>query len=67
MRFVGGCLRKILNGEEIDDIDLATNLEPSQVCEILSKNKIQFYESGIEHGTVTAKIKNPTIFILVGF
>ena len=58
MRFVGGCLRKILSGEEIDDIDLATNLEPSQVCEILSKNKIQFYESGIEHGTVTAKIKN---------
>ena len=57
-RFVGGCLRKILSGEEIDDIDLATNLEPSQVCEILSKNKIQFYESGIEHGTVTAKIKN---------
>ena len=58
VRFVGGCLRKILSGEEIDDIDLATNLEPSQVCEILSKNKIQFYESGIEHGTVTAKIKN---------
>ena len=58
VRFVGGCLRKILSGEEIDDIDLATNLEPVQVCEILSKNKIQFYESGIEHGTVTAKIKN---------
>ena len=58
VRFVGGCLRKILNGEEIDDIDLATNLEPHQVCEILKKNKIQFYESGIEHGTITAKIKN---------
>ena len=58
VRFVGGCIRKILNNEEIDDIDLATNLEPDQVCEILSKNKVQFYESGIEHGTITAKINN---------
>ena len=58
VRFVGGCLRKILSGEEIDDIDLATNLEPVEICEILTKNKIKFYESGIEHGTVTAKIKN---------
>ena len=27
-----------------------------EVCEILKKNNISFYESGIEHGTVTAKI-----------
>ncbi len=58
VRFVGGCLRKILNAEEIDDIDLATNLEPHLVCEIFSKNKVEFYKSGIEHGTITAKIKN---------
>tara|TARA_B100002052_G_scaffold80021_1_gene73049 strand:- start:13031 stop:14305 length:1275 start_codon:yes stop_codon:yes gene_type:complete len=58
VRFVGGCIRKILNNEDIDDIDLATNLKPDQVCEVLSKNKVQFYESGIEHGTITAKINN---------
>ena len=56
IRYVGGCLRKILNNEKVDDIDLATNLNPSEVIEILKKNNINFYESGIEHGTITAII-----------
>ena len=56
IRYVGGCLRKILNNEKVDDIDLATNLNPLEVTEILKKNNINFYESGIEHGTVTAII-----------
>ena len=54
IRYVGGCIRKIINKEEVDDIDLATNLEPNQVCEALKKNNISFYESGISHGTITA-------------
>ena len=54
IRYVGGCLRKIINNEEVDDIDLATNLNPSEISEVLRKNKINFYESGIEHGTITA-------------
>ena len=58
IRYVGGCIRKILNKEEVDDVDLATNIEPSKVLEILKKNNIKYYESGIEHGTVTAKIDN---------
>ena len=56
IRYVGGCLRKIINNEQVDDIDLATNLDPSEVSIILKKNKINFYESGIEHGTITAVI-----------
>ena len=56
IRYVGGCLRKILNNEKVDDIDLATNLDPLEVSEILKKNNINFYESGIEHGTITAII-----------
>ncbi len=56
IRYVGGCLRKIFNNEKVDDIDLATNLNPSEVSEILKKNNINFYESGIEHGTITAII-----------
>ena len=56
IRYVGGCIRKIINKENIDDIDLATNLFPEQVCECLKKNNIKYYESGIEHGTVTAVI-----------
>ena len=58
IRFVGGCVRKILNKENVDDIDLATNLSPPQVCEALKNNNINFYESGIEHGTITAVIEN---------
>ncbi len=58
IRYIGGCIRKIINKEKVDDIDLSTNLEPNQVCEALKKNNINFYESGIEHGTVTAIIDN---------
>ena len=54
IRYVGGCIRKIINKEKVNDIDLATNIQPKQVCEILKKNDIKFYESGIEHGTITA-------------
>ena len=54
IRYVGGCIRKIINKEQVDDIDLATNLEPNQICEALKKNNINYYESGIEHGTITA-------------
>ncbi len=56
IRYVGGSIRKIINREVVDDIDLATTVNPLEVCEILKKNNISFYESGIEHGTVTAKI-----------
>ncbi len=58
VRYVGGCLRKIINREKFDDIDLATNLEPKIICEILRDNNIDFFESGIEHGTITAQIDN---------
>ena len=55
IRYVGGCIRKIIIKEKVDDIDLATNLEPNQVCDVLKKNNIQYYESGVEHGTITAQ------------
>ena len=37
IRYVGGCIRKIINKEKVDDIDLATNLEPKEVCDALKK------------------------------
>ncbi len=58
IRYVGGCVRKIINKEKIDDIDLATNLEPNEICNVLKKKQINFYETGIEHGTITALIDN---------
>jgi poly(A) polymerase len=56
VRYVGGCVRKVIKKETIDDIDLATNLKPNEVCEALKKNQIDYYETGIEHGTITALI-----------
>ena len=56
IRYVGGCIRKIINREKVDDIDLATNLEPNQVCKVFEENEIDYYKSGIEHGTITAII-----------
>ena len=56
VRYVGGCVRKIIKKEIVDDIDLATNLKPSEVCDALRKQNINYYETGIEHGTITAII-----------
>ena len=56
VRYVGGCVRKVIKKETVDDIDLATNLKPSEVCDALKKQNINFYETGIEHGTITAII-----------
>ena len=58
IRYVGGCVRKIINREKVDDIDLAVNLKPNDVCDALNKKNISYYESGIEHGTITALINN---------
>ena len=58
IRYVGGIIRKIISKEKVDDIDLATNITPDIVCKILKKNNISFYKSGIEHGTVTAKMND---------
>ena len=56
VRYVGGCIRKVINKEVVDDIDLATNLKPNEICEALKNKDINFYETGVEHGTVTAVI-----------
>ena len=58
IRYVGGCVRKVINDEMIDDIDLAVNLNPDDVCKIFKKNNIKFYKTGIDHGTVTVLINN---------
>ena len=56
IRYVGGCVRKILNQEDVDDIDLAVNLNPNQVKECLQSHNIKFFETCIKHGTITANI-----------
>ena len=58
VRFVGGCVRKSISGENIDDIDLATILEPIEVKKRLNKKDIKVIDTGISHGTVTAILNN---------
>jgi len=54
--FVGGCVRKLLNKELVNDIDIATNLSPDELKNILRENNINFIETGITHGTITVVI-----------
>jgi len=54
VRFVGGCVRKAICGEDIDDIDLATSLKPDEVKNRLNKKDIKVIDTGISHGTITA-------------
>ena len=51
--FVGGCVRKYLNNEDIDDIDIATSLTPEEIKEKFKDTKFNVIDSGIKHGTVT--------------
>ena len=51
--FVGGCVRKYLSNEEIDDIDIATSLTTDQIKEKFKDTKFNIIDSGLKHGTVT--------------
>lgn len=53
-RFVGGCVRNALIGRPVDDIDVCTTLEPSQVIAALKAARLKSVPTGVEHGTVTA-------------
>ena len=53
VRFVGGCVRKYLSGEKIDDIDAATILTTDQIKEKLQNTNLKIIDTGIKHGTVT--------------
>ena len=52
-RFVGGCVRKYLLNEKIDDIDIATILTTDQIKEKFKDTNLKVIDTGIKHGTVT--------------
>ncbi|MFT7571374.1 MAG: poly(A) polymerase [Paracoccaceae bacterium] len=54
LRFVGGCVRDAMLGRDVRDIDLATDLEPARVIELLGEKKIRAVPTGVDHGTITA-------------
>ncbi len=52
-RFVGGCVRKHLNNEEIDDIDIATVISSEEIKRKFNNTSFKIIDTGIKHGTVT--------------
>ena len=62
-RFIGGCVRDILINKAPTDIDLATNLNPEIVQDILEKNKIKYFSIGKEFGTIAALLNKQQIEI----
>ena len=52
-RFVGGCVRKFLTNNEVDDIDIATILSTDEIIEKFKNTNFKVIETGVKHGTVT--------------
>ncbi len=56
-RFVGGCVRKHIVGDNIDDIDVATILTTDEIKKIFQDTNFKIIETGVDHGTVTLLTK----------
>ncbi len=57
-RFVGGCVRKYLSNEKVDDIDIATILTTDQIKQKFKDTNLKVIDTGVKHGTVTILTKN---------
>jgi len=57
-RFVGGCVRKHLTKDKVDDIDIATILSAEEIKEKFKETNFKVVETGIKHGTVTLVSKS---------
>ncbi|MFB0872230.1 MULTISPECIES: CCA tRNA nucleotidyltransferase [unclassified Sphingobium] len=62
-RFVGGAVRDALLGLPVNDIDVATTLDPHDVLDRLKKAGIKAVPTGIDHGTVTAVLPDGPVEI----
>ncbi len=51
--FVGGCVRKFLKNEVVDDIDIATIFSPQEIKKIFLNSEYKLVETGLKHGSVT--------------
>jgi poly(A) polymerase len=54
--FVGGCVRKYIEDQEIDDIDIATIFSPREIKEKFNNTGVKIIDTGIEHGSITLLI-----------
>ncbi len=51
--FVGGCVRKYLTNEKINDIDIATALTIDSLKQKFKDTNFKIIDTGVEHGSVT--------------
>ena len=51
--FVGGCVRKYLSGENIDDIDIACIFSPKEIKDKLKNTEFKIIDTGLDHGSLT--------------
>jgi poly(A) polymerase len=63
IRWVGGAVRDSLLGTEVHDVDCATVLTPDKVIDRCREAGIRTVPTGIEHGTVTAILKDGPVEI----
>ncbi|USN15304.1 tRNA nucleotidyltransferase [Brevundimonas phage vB_BpoS-Kikimora] len=56
LRFVGGCVRAYFMGEEAKDIDLCTDATPEEAMAIYRSEGLNYYLTGLEHGTITVGV-----------
>jgi poly(A) polymerase len=52
-KFVGGCVRKHLTNDIVDDIDIATILSTDEIKERFKDTNFKIVDTGIKHGTIT--------------
>lgn len=52
---VGGCVRDDLLGKDPNDWDICTNATPEEVCAVMGSHHVRIIETGLQHGTVTAR------------
>ena len=55
-RVAGGAVRDALLGRPVSDVDVATELAPGNVVQVLEDAGIKTVPTGIDHGTITAVV-----------
>jgi poly(A) polymerase len=56
--FVGGCVRKFLQNESVDDVDIATTFSPEEIKKKFKDTNNKIIDTGIDHGSITVIINS---------
>ena len=64
---VGGCVRDSLLGKEPKDWDICTSATPNEMKHHFNRLGIQTIDTGLKHGTITAKLNNGELYEVTTF